>query len=65
MQVFLIFPFLMGIFDFIFTIYQEVRGDVAKFQYLTPIVIVVSMVSTAKFMRGGMLYPPAILQVYM
>ena len=38
-------PFVTAILDFIYTIYQDVRGDAAKFQYLTPIVIAASMVS--------------------
>ncbi len=37
-------PFVTAILDFIYTIYQDVRGDAAKFQYLTPIVIAASMV---------------------
>ena len=39
----------MGICDFIYTIYQDVRGDVAKFQYLTPIAVASSMVSQKMF----------------
>ena len=40
-------PFVAAILDFIYTIYQDVRGDAAKFQYLTPIVVAASMVSHA------------------
>ena len=36
-----------GIFDLIYTIYEDTRGDVAKFQYLTPIVIPASVVICA------------------
>ena len=44
-QILLLVPFLMGICDLIYTVYQDVRGDVAKFQYLTPIAVGSSMVS--------------------
>ena len=46
LQILLLVPFLMGIFDLIYTIYQDIRGDVAKFQYFTPFAIVISMVRT-------------------
>ena len=44
MQILLLIPFLTAICDFIYTLYQEAKGDVAKFQYLVPIAITASMV---------------------
>ena len=43
--------FVTAILDFIYTIYQDVRGDAAKFQYLTPIVIAASMVSLTESIK--------------
>lgn len=51
LQILLIVPFVTAILDFIYTIYQDVRGDAAKFQYLTPIVIAASMVSLTEFIK--------------
>ena len=45
LQILLLVPLVCGILDVVFTIYQEIEGAVARFQYLTPIVIVASMVS--------------------
>ena len=47
LQVFLLVPFLTGICDLIFTIYEDTRGRVANFQYFTPIVTAATMVSLA------------------
>ena len=37
----------MGICDLFYTIYQDVRGDVANFQYLTPVTVAACMVISA------------------
>ena len=44
-QIFLLVPAVTAVCDLIYTIVEGRTGSVAEFQYVTPIVIIVSMVS--------------------
>ena len=43
-QILLLVPLLTGVCDVIFTIYEDVLGKVAIFQYCAPLAIIASMV---------------------
>ena len=46
-QIFLLVPAITAICDLIYTIAKGRKESVAQFQYVTPVVIIVSMVSWA------------------
>ena len=47
-QILVLVPLLTAVCDIIFTIYEDVQGEVAIFQYCTPLPIIASMVGQTR-----------------